>query len=174
MPPSLLDRGAKVNATTKLGRSALFLAAMSDHSAAIVRLLIGKGADVQVVDTFKNTMLNAATAGNDTEQPDGGWQQRDGLASDAYATGESMYALAKAGGVAPSDPAYQKGVRFLLTTQRASDGSWRVESRSPKFQAFFQSGFPYGANQWISQWATGWATMALAQALEPPSPRAGR
>ena len=108
------------------------------------------------------------------QQPDGGWQQRDGLASDAYATGESMYALAKAGGLAPSDPAYQKGVRFLLTTQRASDGSWRVESRTPKFQAYFQSGFPYAGNQWISQWATGWATMALAQALETPSPGAPR
>ena len=108
------------------------------------------------------------------QQADGGWRQREGLVSDAYATGESLYTLATAGGVTPSDPAYQKGVRFLLTTQRASDGSWRVETRSPKFQTFFQSGFPYAEHQWISSWATGWAAMALAQAIEAPVKRVAR
>ncbi len=72
--------------------------------------------------------------------------------------------LAKAGRVLATDRAYQRGVNYLLTTQRA-DGSWRVTSRAPKFQAFFNSGFPYGGDQWISAWATGWATMALAQAV---------
>ncbi|HEV3062560.1 MAG TPA: ankyrin repeat domain-containing protein [Vicinamibacterales bacterium] len=100
------------------------------------------------------------------QRGDGGWPQRDGLGTDAYATGESLYALAKSGSVSPSDARYQRGVRYLLTTQRASDGSWRVPSRSPKFQAFFQSGFPYAGDQWISQWATGWASMALAQAID--------
>jgi hypothetical protein len=102
------------------------------------------------------------------QDADGGWRQRDGLGTDAYATGESLYALAKGGGVSPSDPPYQRGVRYLLTTQRASDGSWHVASRSPKFQAYFQSGFPYAGDQWISQWATGWASMALAQAIDQP------
>lgn len=99
------------------------------------------------------------------QRPDGGWAQRDGLGSDAYATGEALYALAKPGVVIPSTPAYQQGVKFLLATQRADDGSWRVKSRSPKFQVPFQS-FPYAGDQWISQWGTGWATMALAQAIE--------
>jgi hypothetical protein len=62
-----------------------------------------------------------------------------------------------------------KGAQYLLKTQRASDGSWRVESRTAKFQAFFQSGFPYAGDQWISQWATGWATMALAQTINAPA-----
>jgi ankyrin repeat protein len=96
------------------------------------------------------------------QQNDGGWRQTDGLGSDAYATGQSLYALAKAG-MAASDPVYAKGVAFLLATQ-AGNGSWRVASRSPKFQAYFNSGFPYAGDQWISAWATGWATMALAQA----------
>jgi hypothetical protein len=96
------------------------------------------------------------------QQSDGGWRQIDALRSDAYATGQSLYALAKAG-MAASDPVYAKGVAFLLATQ-AANGSWRVTSRSPKFQAYFNSGFPYAGDQWISAWATGWATMALAQA----------
>jgi squalene cyclase len=98
---------------------------------------------------------------------------RDGLASDAYATGESLYALNKAGDLAPSDPSYQRGAKFLLTTRRP-DGSWRVVSRSPKFQTYFTTGFPYAGDQWISSWATGWATMALAQAIEPSSALAAR
>ncbi|HEX3644784.1 MAG TPA: ankyrin repeat domain-containing protein, partial [Vicinamibacterales bacterium] len=97
------------------------------------------------------------------QQPDGAWRQHGGVAEDAYATGQSLYVLAKAG-VAPADPAYQRGVSYLLATQNAN-GSWRVTSRAPKFQAFFNSGFPYGGDQWISAWATGWATMALAQAV---------
>jgi Squalene-hopene cyclase C-terminal domain len=97
------------------------------------------------------------------QQPDGAWHQHRGVAADAYATGQSLYVLAKAGGVPAADPAYQRGVSYLVATQNAN-GSWRVASRAPKFQAFFNSGFPYGGDQWISSWATGWATMALAQA----------
>ena len=107
------------------------------------------------------------------QQADGGWRQRDGLASDAYATGESLYALTKAGGLPVSDPWSQSGAKFLLTTQRP-DGSWRVVSRSPKFQTSFTTGFPYAGDQSISSWATGWATMALAQAIEPSSALAAR
>jgi ankyrin repeat protein len=125
-------------------------------------------------DVSGSTLKQLATAILAEQQADGGWRQREGLGSDAYATGETLYALATAGGVAPSDPAYQKGVRFLLTTQRKSDGSWRVETRSPTFQTFFQSGFPYAEHQWISSWATGWATMALSQAIETPVKRVAR
>jgi squalene cyclase len=71
----------------------------------------------------------------------------------------------------PSDPSYQKAVKYLLNTQRA-DGSWYVRSRSPKFQPYFESGFPYGHDQWISSMATGWATAALAHALEPATMKA--
>jgi hypothetical protein len=74
--------------------------------------------------------------------------------------------------VSPRDPAYQKGVTFLLSTQHA-DGSWYVRSRAPKFQPFFESGFPYGHDQWISTMATGWAAAALTLALEEPQKTAG-
>jgi ankyrin repeat protein len=98
------------------------------------------------------------------QQPDGAWRQHDGVAADAYATGQSLYVLAKAGGVSPANAAYQRGVTYLLATQNAN-GSWRVASRAPKFQAYFNSGFPFGGDQWISAWGTSWATMALAQTV---------
>src|ERR1700688_4755153 len=63
----LLGRGANVNTASKRGRTALFLAAMTDRSAETVRLLLAKGADPKVMDAFKNSLLNAAAAGNDTE-----------------------------------------------------------------------------------------------------------
>jgi ankyrin repeat protein len=115
------------------------------------------------------TLKRLASAILAEQRRDGGWRQRDGLTSDAYATGQSLYVLAKTGALASADPAYQRGVAFLLSTQ-SPNGSWRVMSRSPKFQAYFNSGFPYAGDQWISAWATGWATMALAQAA-PPVPR---
>jgi ankyrin repeat protein len=99
------------------------------------------------------------------QRADGGFAQRDGLASDGYATGMALWALANAGAVQTGDDMYRKGVRFLLATQ-ASDGSWHVRSRATKFQIYFESGFPYGHNQWISTMGTGWAASALALALD--------
>jgi ankyrin repeat protein len=98
------------------------------------------------------------------QRADGGWRQHEASASDAYATGQSLYVLSKTGALAPGDAAYARGVTYLLTTQNAN-GSWRVASRAPKFQAYFNSGFPYAGDQWISAWATGWAAMALAQTV---------
>ncbi len=63
----LIEHGANVNLATKRRRTALLVAAMSDPSAAIVKLLIEKGADLKAVDFLKTTPLRAATLGNDTE-----------------------------------------------------------------------------------------------------------
>jgi hypothetical protein len=98
------------------------------------------------------------------QRADGGWGQRESMACDAYATGQSLYAL-QAAGIKPSNPAYQKGVKFLLATQK-DDGSWFVASRSAKFQPYFESSFPHGHDQWISSAATSWAAAALAHALD--------
>ena len=94
------------------------------------------------------------------QRADGGWAQRPGFPSDAYATGMTLWALNEVGVMRP-DP---KGVKFLLGTQSA-DGSWHVASRATKFQQYFESGFPYGHDQWISTMATGWAANALALSL---------
>ena len=97
------------------------------------------------------------------QHQDGGWSQNPNLASDAYATGESLWALREAGVLSVSDPVYQRGVKFLLSTQW-EDGSWYVRSRAVKFQPYFQSGFPFEHDQWISATATAWAVRALAPA----------
>ena len=99
------------------------------------------------------------------QRADGGFAQRDALASDAYATGMTLWALANAGIVNTSHDVYRKGVKFLLSTQ-AADGSWHVSSRATKFQIYFESGFPYGPDQWISTMGTGWAASALATAID--------
>ena len=99
------------------------------------------------------------------QRADGGWAQLGTLASDAYATGEALVALAESGAAAPSQRAFRNGLDFLLRSQ-IDDGSWIVETRSVPIQAYFESGFPYGVNQWISAAATGWATTALALATQ--------
>jgi len=100
------------------------------------------------------------------QRADGGWNQLATMGSDAYATGEALYALNLGGNVATASPVYQRGVKYLLKTQ-APDGSWHVASRSIWLQPYFESGFPYGHNQWISAAGTSWATMALSLAMEP-------
>ncbi|MBM3735323.1 MAG: hypothetical protein FJW39_05995 [Acidobacteria bacterium] len=95
-----------------------------------------------------------------TQSADGGWRQVPGIASDAYGTGLALYALSQSG-LAAGDPAYAKGVSFLLK-QQLDDGSWYVRTRALPFQPFFESGFPHGHDQWISAAATSWAVLALA------------
>jgi len=137
----------------------LLRAESSTTEDAVMQLLGAKwgGADAVTLDRFKRRLLAL-------QREDGGWGQMPQLPSDAYGTATSLYALHDGGGVGSSDAAYTRGVRFLLNTQ-APDGSWFVASRAPKFQPYFESGFPYGGDQWISQWATGWATIALSLAV---------
>jgi hypothetical protein len=98
------------------------------------------------------------------QRADGGYAQRGEMTSDAYATGLAMYALLESGEATPMDIAIQRGIAYLLSTQRF-DGSWYVRSRAPKFQPYFNGGFPYEHDQWISAMATGWATAALSLSL---------
>jgi len=102
------------------------------------------------------------------QRPDGGWAQLPGLSSDAYATGQSLYALATTGAVDITSAAWKRGIDYLLRTQQA-DGTWRVKSRSFPFQPYFESGFPYGSDQWISIAGSSWATMALTMADQASS-----
>jgi hypothetical protein len=94
------------------------------------------------------------------QRQDGGWGQTAILETDAYATGQALVALRWSGELAASDPAYQRGVAYLLRTQ-LSDGSWHVRTRAFPFQQYKESGFPHGVDQWISAAGSSWAAMAL-------------
>jgi hypothetical protein len=125
-----------------------------------------------------NEIASAVKALQATQRPDGGWAQMpapgagDSYArSDAYATGQALYALNIAGGVPSTSECYQKGVRFLLRTQD-DDGSWFVNKRALPVNTYLDAGFPHGESQYISYGATCWATMALMLAAPPQSPKA--
>jgi ankyrin repeat protein len=103
------------------------------------------------------------------QRPDGGWSQTASLQSDAYATGQALYALHIGGGAPVTDPVYQRGVQFLLRTQEA-DGSWFVNKRAIPLNNYFDAAFPHGQSQYASFNATCWATMALLPTTIPPQP----
>jgi len=99
------------------------------------------------------------------ENADGGWSQLSTMKSDAYATGQVLYALYESGMAKPENAVYQKGLNYLLKTQD-EEGAWVVATRAYPIQPFFISNFPpYDENQFISATATNWATMALLNAL---------
>jgi hypothetical protein len=101
----------------------------------------------------------------DGQRADGGWGQQDNMPSDAYATGLALVSLHQAGGLAAADPAYRRGVAYLLKTQR-EDGSWFVKTRAIPSNPYFESGFPHGKSQFISYAGSCWATMALTLTAE--------
>jgi ankyrin repeat protein/mono/diheme cytochrome c family protein len=100
------------------------------------------------------------------QRSDGGWSQLPTVESDAYATGQALYALNVAGAVPATDPQFRKGIDYLLRTQ-ATDGTWHVKSRAIWLQPYFESGFPYGRDQFISVAGSAWASIALSTAVTP-------
>jgi Squalene-hopene cyclase N-terminal domain len=61
------------------------------------------------------------------QNADGGWSQTKDLSSDAYATGQALYAFSFAD-VKNDRPEIQRAVSFLAASQR-EDGSWPMVSR---------------------------------------------
>jgi N-acyl-D-amino-acid deacylase len=100
------------------------------------------------------------------QRKDGGWGQLPKLESDAYATGQALYALSRAAKHPATSRDWQQGLRFLLGTQ-CDDGSWQVVSRAYPFQPTMNSGFPHGRDSWISAAGTSWAVLAMTEALPP-------
>jgi len=112
----------------------------------------------------KASIDSAARALLKEQHNDGGWAQLPTLDSDAYATGQALYALVESGAMTSNDPAYQRGVDFLLKRQ-LSDGSWFVRTRAIPIQPLFDAGFPHGPDAFISAAGTNWAALALTAGL---------
>jgi ankyrin repeat protein len=117
-------------------------------------------ADQSVLDKLRDALKA-------TQLSDGGWNSLDGRASDVYSTGQVLVVLNEAG-VPVTDPAWRRGIDYLLRTQ-AQDGTWHVVSRlhppAPVSPPYFETGYPYGHDQFISSMGTSWAVMALARVL---------
>jgi ankyrin repeat protein len=101
--------------------------------------------------------------------PDGGWRAIRGRASDVYSTAQTLVALHRAGEVRVTDPAWQRGLTYLLKTQ-AADGTWRQTSRlfppAPLSPPYFDAGYPGEHDQFLSLSAASWAVMALCDSLD--------
>jgi len=126
-----------------------------DHEDKVFRLwgLSLLGDHTKEIDAARKALLA-------DQQDDGGWAQTENMKSDAYATGQTLFVLRQVG-FNSSDPAFQRGIQFLLRTQ-GSDGSWFVKTRSRPIQTYFDNGDPHGTDQFISTPATAWALTALA------------
>ena len=129
--------------------------------------LSASGSDKTVLKRFAQDLVK-------TQQAHGGWGSMDGRESEAYSTGEALVAL-KRSGFSVLDPAYQRGIDFLLKTQMP-DGSWHVKSRlhppAPVSPPYFESGYPYGHDQFLSAQGSNWAVIALAEAAGENRPAA--
>ena len=143
------------------------LATRVEHAAAWLATQKPASTEDRVMQLLGESWASATFAQRDVrirellalQQPDGGWSQTPSLATDAYATGQVLYALTEL--KAPAAAQIQRGIAFLLRTQR-DDGTWYVKSRAMPIQPYFESGFPYGKDQWISFSGTAWADIALA------------
>jgi len=100
-----------------------------------------------------------------SQNTDGSWSILRGWPGEAYATGQALYALHMGADLSTKDPAYAKGVGWLLRNQ-LSDGSWFMPTRAVPVQPHtFESGFPHGWHQFASDSASSWAAMALLLTL---------
>lgn len=124
------------------------------HQSAVLRLL-------------RQTQSNHTSTSHDTrlarlieelrqsQRADGGWSQTADRESDAFATGQTLYALRMSGLIA-EDAAIRRGIEFLVRTQR-DDGTWPMTSRpSP------ETGKPADFLNPITYAATAWATLGLS------------
>lgn len=142
--------------TTRIARAVNWLdkepaITTQDHVMQVLGLMWGH-ADRALQDRHVKALLALQRA-------NGGWGQTPNLPTDAYATGQALYALRESGLNVP-ETTLARGAAYLLRTQQ-TDGSWHVVSRAVPIQPYFESGFPYHRDQWVSQAGTAWAAMAL-------------
>jgi len=148
---------AQVEAAIAKAKGWLVVASLQNQEDRVARLL-----GLYLLGARPEEIRSAQAALLANQNEDGGWSQTREMKSDAYATGQTLYLL-QTTGLSATDPACERGTRFLLKTQ-CPDGSWLVVTRSRPVQTYFDNGDPHGTNQFISIPATSWAVAALARA----------
>ncbi len=93
----------------------------------------------------------------DLQNADGGWSWLAGNESDAFTTGQAVYALDRLG-LAATHPQLCRAVDFLLAGQQP-DGTWQVASK-------LVSAEPTDGKDYIYRyWGTAWASIGLSSWL---------
>ena len=118
--------------------------------ALSLRLLLDarRGAAVKELQPRIDHLFNRQNA-------DGGWSQTADMPSDAYATGQALYALSFAD-VTNDRPEIQRAVSFLAGSQR-EDGSWPMASRGHPGVEPYTNAVP------ITYFGASWATLGLVR-----------
>jgi hypothetical protein len=135
-----LDKGIKWLAQAQRGDS---------HQTAVLQILFEhkRGKNRQELQPLVDALIKR-------QNPDGGWSQTKEMASDGYATGQSLYALGLLG-FDPREKSVERAHAFLAKTQE-KDGSWKMESRPMKAgEKGSKNTVP------ITYAGSAWATMGL-------------
>jgi squalene-hopene/tetraprenyl-beta-curcumene cyclase len=149
---SVRDKGIKWLADTKTD---------DDPQSIAMRLVLWKRLD-RPDEEWQPLVRRIKERQND----DGGWSQAKGMESDAWATGQALYALAHAG-IKPNERVIARGHTFLVNTQR-EDGSWPMTSRPMK-----PGGEGCKSLVPITCAGSAWAVLGLARSTPPSEPGAG-
>jgi hypothetical protein len=126
--------------------------------AAVLRLVMKQQADAPV-----NELKQGIDGLLSQQNSDGGWSQIKGGASDAYATGQVLYALSVIA-VSPETDGVKNAVAFLVRTQR-DDGSWPMTKRTHPGETPTQNVIP------ITYFGSAWATLGLLRCVPGESVR---
>jgi hypothetical protein len=118
------------------------------HQGLVLRLLSA----VQVDDPQRPALLGELLA---LQRADGGWSQSADRPSDAFATGQTLYVLYRAG-VPVDDRAVLRGLQYLAASQN-DDGTWLMTSRPDP-----ETGRPADNLNPITYAAAAWSVIGMA------------
>jgi len=94
------------------------------------------------------------------QNEDGGWSQIKSANSDAYATGQALFALAEDGVM--KDDAAIRGAQLFLERSQRQDGAWAMTSRAIMGNGKVATNF-----EPITHAGTAWAVMGMVRSVPP-------
>jgi hypothetical protein len=128
--------------------------------ALLLRMLVAE----KFSDAARSTAMRKELIAR--QNADGGWAyQSDHKKSDAFATGQALFALAAVGSEA-DNAVVDRGRRYLLETQQ-QDGSWLVASRSIHSDEASDA-YLKRTDKVYSYWGTAWAILGLLHSAQIP------